>query len=297
MTDMREKTDEALLDSAGGDEAAFMMLFERHREVIFRVAYRLTNSTAAAEDITQECFFGLLNSSGRFDPTKGALRTYLYGAVRNQARKYHGLREGKIDIDETEIDEAPEPSQVFLAQEKSQMIQQAISTLPLQQREALILFQYEELSIEEIADILGIDIGAVKSRLHRARARLRRILTPTLKEVPRDDTVRRRSQLSAEGMAGAPVSGFSGGPLAKRLARPDPGPNGALVPVCAGSLDSLGFRVSAGCRDVWGGRRYDSSGDGRGFPAIACGTFGRQVSDHCGLRGDRVQSRRLICHS
>ena len=92
--------------------------------------------------------------------------------------KYHGLREGEIDLDETEIDEAPEPSQVFLQQEQSQVIQQAISSLPLQQREALILSQYEELPLEEIAAILGIDIGAVKSRLHRARARLKRILTP-----------------------------------------------------------------------------------------------------------------------
>jgi len=175
---MQEKTDEALLDLAGRDETAFMVLFERHREVIFRVACRLTNSMAAAEDITQECFLGLLNASGRFDPAKGSLRMYLYGAVRNHARKYHGLRNGETDLDEMEIDEAPEPCQVFLAQEKSQMIQQAISALPLQQREALILFQYEELPLEEIAAILGIDSGAVKSRLHRARARLRRTLTP-----------------------------------------------------------------------------------------------------------------------
>jgi RNA polymerase sigma-70 factor (ECF subfamily) len=175
---MPEQTDEALLDLAGRSETAFMLLFERHREVIFRVACRLTNSTAAAEDITQECFLGLLNAPGRFDPAKGSLRTYLYGAVRNHARKYRGLREGEIDLDETEIDEAPEPSQVFLQQEQSQVIQQAISTLPLQQREALILSQYEELPLEEIAAILGIDIGAVKSRLHRARARLKRILTP-----------------------------------------------------------------------------------------------------------------------
>jgi RNA polymerase sigma-70 factor, ECF subfamily len=175
---MQEQTDEALLDLAGRDETAFMLLFERHREVIFRVACRLTNSSAAAEDITQECFLGLLNAPGRFDPAKGSLRTYLYGAVRNHARKYHGLREGEIDLDETEIDETPEPSQVFLQQEQSQVIQQAISTLPLQQREALILSQYEELPLEEIAVILGIDIGAVKSRLYRARARLKRILTP-----------------------------------------------------------------------------------------------------------------------
>jgi len=175
---MTEQTDEDLLDLAGRSEAAFMLLFERHREVIFRVACRLTNSTAAAEDITQECFLGLLKAPGRFDPSKGPLRTYLYGAVRNHARKYNGLRQADVDLDDSGIDEAPEPSQLFLQQELSKVIQQAISTLPPPQREALILSQYEELPLEEIAVILGVDVGAVKSRLHRARARLRRILTP-----------------------------------------------------------------------------------------------------------------------
>ncbi len=175
---MPEPTDEALLDLARRNETTFMLLFERHREVIFRVAYRLTNSAAAAEDIAQECFLGLLDAPGRFDPTKGSLRTYLYGAVRNLARKYHGLRDGDVDLEDTEIDRSPEASQVFLQQEQSQVIRQAISTLPPLQREVLILFQYEGLTLEEIAAISGIEIGAVKSRLHRARARLKRILTP-----------------------------------------------------------------------------------------------------------------------
>lgn len=179
---MQAETDEALLALAGRSEAAFMLLFERHREVIFRVAYRLTNSAAAAEDITQECFLGLLDAPGRFDPARGCLRTYLYGAVRNHARRYHGLRDGDADLEDTEVDETAEVSQNFLQQEQSQLIQQAISTLPPQQREALILFQYEELPLEEIAAILGIEIGAVKSRLHRARARLKRILTPYFEE-------------------------------------------------------------------------------------------------------------------
>jgi RNA polymerase sigma-70 factor (ECF subfamily) len=175
---MPEETDEALLDLAGRSEAAFMLLFERYREVIFRVAFRLTNSPVAAEDITQECFLGLLNAPRNFDPAKGSLRTYLYGAVRNHARRYHGLRNVDVDLDDTEADETAEVSQWFLQQEQSQVVRQAIFTLPLQQREALILFQYEELTLEEIAAILGIETGAVKSRLHRARARLRRILTP-----------------------------------------------------------------------------------------------------------------------
>ena len=77
---MPEPTDEALLALVGQSESAFIVLFERYREVIFRVAYRLTNSMAVAEDITQECFLGLLDAPGRFDPVKGSLRTYLYGA-------------------------------------------------------------------------------------------------------------------------------------------------------------------------------------------------------------------------
>jgi RNA polymerase sigma-70 factor (ECF subfamily) len=175
---MPEPTDEALLDLVGRSETAFILLFERYREVVFRVAYRLTNSPAAAEDITQECFLGLLNSPRRFDAAKGSLRTYLYGAVRNLARKFHGLREGETDLDETETDDSPAPFLNLVQQEQSLVIEQAITTLPVQQREALILFQYEELSLEEVAAILAIDVGAVKSRLHRARARLKRILTP-----------------------------------------------------------------------------------------------------------------------
>lgn len=175
---MPEPTDEALLALAGETETAFLLLFERHREVIFRVALRLTNSFAAAEDITQECFLGLLDTPRRFDPAKGPLRTYLYGAVRNLARKHHGLLDGDVELEDAEIDDGAELPRVFLQQEQSQVIQQAISDLPLPQREALVLFQYEELALEEIAAILGIEVGAVKSRLHRARARLKRILTP-----------------------------------------------------------------------------------------------------------------------
>jgi RNA polymerase sigma-70 factor (ECF subfamily) len=175
---MPEPTDEALLALVGRSESAFIVLFERYREVIFRVACRLTNSAAVAEDITQECFLGLLDAPGRFDPVKGSLRTYLYGTVRNLALKYHGLREGDVDLEDTEIDDTAELSQAFLRQEQLQVIRQAISTLPLPQREALILSQYEELPLEEIATILDIEIGAVKSRLHRARTRLKRILSP-----------------------------------------------------------------------------------------------------------------------
>ena len=68
--------------------------------------------------------------------------------------------------------------QFLLEKEMSELVREADAALPVPQREALILFQYEELPLEQIACILGIDAGAVKSRLHRARERLRKALSP-----------------------------------------------------------------------------------------------------------------------
>jgi RNA polymerase sigma-70 factor, ECF subfamily len=191
---MPEQTDETLLVLARRNETAFLLLFERHQAAIFRVACRLTNSVDAAEDITQECFLSLLSGPQRFDPTKGSLRTYLYAAARNLARKYYWLRNAELDLDycldDAGTDEAHEPASLLLQEELSQLVQRAIFSLPLPQREALILFQYEELPLEEIATVLGIEVGAVKSRLHRARSRLKRILTPYSSKERVDETVR-----------------------------------------------------------------------------------------------------------
>jgi RNA polymerase sigma-70 factor (ECF subfamily) len=72
----------------------------------------------------------------------------------------------------------PVAARLLLQQETSELIRQAVAALPLAQREALVLFQYEELSLDEIANILAVDVGTVNSRLHRARKRLGKTLTP-----------------------------------------------------------------------------------------------------------------------
>ena len=81
-------TDEALLARAcQGEEAAFLALYERYRDPIYRFAYRLLGSAALAEDITHDCFLSLHRWPEAIDPTRAALRTYLYAAVRNLALK------------------------------------------------------------------------------------------------------------------------------------------------------------------------------------------------------------------
>jgi RNA polymerase sigma-70 factor (ECF subfamily) len=186
--------DELVRLARQGDEAAFLVVFERHRDVIFRLAARLAHSEFAAEDITQDCFLSLLNNHRSFDAAKGPLRTYLYAVVRNLARKHYWLHENEVDLDngagDTRSMGTLEAPHMILRQEVSEMVQQAIAALPGPQREALILFQYEELPLEEIACILGIEVGAVKSRLHRARETLRMTLSPHFQRSISNEAVR-----------------------------------------------------------------------------------------------------------
>ena len=173
-----QETDERLLaEAAQGKTAAFQILYERYRDPIFRFAYRMLGSVEAAEDVTHDCFLGLIKDPGRFDPEKASLRTYLFAAARNQAAKrYLNLsRESGIDEMPNEPLAAPhhEPIRQVLNNELAGEVQRAIESLPPLQREALVLFEYEDLSLAEIGAIVGADSNTVKARLFRARDKLR----------------------------------------------------------------------------------------------------------------------------
>ncbi len=176
--------DERLLAGAGrGDEAAFRQLYERHRDAVYRFAYRLTGATATAEDITHDCFMSLLQRPAAFDARRAALRTYLLAAARNLAFKHF-----RQHAPETVWDEASEPLthnvdytsplRQVLAAELAGEVRRAILDLPPLQREALLLFEYEDLSLNEIATVTGADSGTIKARLYRARQNLQRALAP-----------------------------------------------------------------------------------------------------------------------
>jgi RNA polymerase sigma factor (sigma-70 family) len=178
-------TDELLLKQAGaGDSAAFLQIYERHRDSVFRFAYRLSGSVELAEDITHDCFVGLLKKPENFIPSRASLRTYLFAAVRNlwlkQLRKF-GRESALDDLAEDQfISVSREPLRRLMDNELSLKVKEAVSSLPPLQRETLVLFEYEGLALSEIASLVGTDIGAVKARLYRARQRLRSTLEPYL---------------------------------------------------------------------------------------------------------------------
>jgi RNA polymerase sigma-70 factor (ECF subfamily) len=115
-----------------------------------------------------------------FDEGRGSLRRYLYGMVRNLVRQrwQKGGREVAWD-DEADDDALTVQNalpEAMISAEVSDAVQAALADLPALQREAIVLFEFEELSLEQTARLVGADVGTVKSRLHRARERLRRSL-------------------------------------------------------------------------------------------------------------------------
>ena len=176
-------TDELLLQKAGeGDQAAFLDLYDRYREPIFRFAYRLLGSVEIAEDVTHDCFLSLIRKPGNFRPERASLKTYLYAAARNLAMKHFRNQGRETGLDE--VNEEPRdspkrgPLRRLLDEELATQVREAVFSLPPLQREALILFEYEGLSLNEVAEVAGTDVGAIKARLYRAREGLRRILQP-----------------------------------------------------------------------------------------------------------------------
>ncbi len=183
---------ELLRRASQGDETAFRVLYERHRAALFRFAYRLLGSTQAAEDTVQDCFLELLKRPHNFDNSRAALRTYLYAMTRHHAFKR--LRRGGVETSLEDFDEtnavresqfaasSANPLEQMLSDELAASVKRAIEMLPPLQREALILFEYEELSLAEIAAIVQTEIGTVKARLHRARSNMRGLLNGYLRE-------------------------------------------------------------------------------------------------------------------
>ena len=185
-------TDESLLARArAGDEEAFLSIYTRHRVAMYRFACRLLGDASVAEDVTHDCFLSLFKHPERFDAERGAsLRTYLFAAVRNLSLKHFRRAAQETLIDEAAAEPsapvAEQPLSRMLEAELSAAVRAAVERLPALQREVLILFEFENLSLQEIAAVVGAEVNTVKSRLARGRDGLRRALAPQLERRARE---------------------------------------------------------------------------------------------------------------
>lgn len=149
--------------------------FEDHKDAVYRFAWRMMNSASAAEDVAQDVFLSLLRQPGRFDPERGHLRGFLLGITRNLVLKRWRDDNRWEEFSDEHFAAMPLAGK---ASDTAEIVGEAVRMLPPLQREVLILAEYEELSLEDVARTVDAEIGTVKSRLHRARENLRRMLAP-----------------------------------------------------------------------------------------------------------------------
>jgi len=167
---------------AGGDTSAFEEVIERHQALVAGTAARMLGSNSDVEDIAQQVFIRVWKSARRYVP-RAKFTTWLLKITRNLV--FNELRRAKrraqvplqSDPGTEEIplkDETnPAPDASLLEAELQRAIEEAIMQLPESQRMALVLRRYEQLSYEEIAEVLDLSVPAVKSVLFRARTELR----------------------------------------------------------------------------------------------------------------------------
>ena len=171
-----EQSDAELHKAAlkGGGEA-MAMLYRRHGGLVYRFTLRMSRDEATAEEVTQEVFLALLSRLDRFDPEKAALATWLCGIARRQLWKHLE----RFNCSGVEAEDAPEveslddsPVTWLIRQEAVAAVRQGLDELSLPLREVIVLCELEEMSYEQAALVLAVPIGTVRSRLHRAKARL-----------------------------------------------------------------------------------------------------------------------------
>lgn len=174
---MKDETDDVLVRRVlAGETSAYAGLVERYRDQLGRYAVRMLGNHADAEDALQETFIRGYRSLVRCEPAR--FRSWLFGILINRCRTYasqRARRQRVVSNDEIVIASSATPATTD-DDGWREMIQRALEQLPTDQREAFLLKHVEDLSYEEMQELTGVRIPALKMRVFRAREALRRSL-------------------------------------------------------------------------------------------------------------------------
>ena len=175
-----ESTPELVLQLQDGSLEALGQLYNRFNQLVYRTAYGITGDPDTAADLLQDVFLRLHRFAERVDPTR-PLEPWLYRVTTNLAYTWVKRRRWLRPLDDVAdwlSAKEKKPSVHYLVEldDEWQQVNRAIGTLPLPQRIVVVLYYVNDLSILEIADILEIPQGTVKSRLHYGRKALKKII-------------------------------------------------------------------------------------------------------------------------
>ena len=164
-----------LAEIAAGVEQAFVELYRRRHNDVYRFAFAMAKSRSFAQDVTQEVFLNVLENASRFDGAKGSVRAWLFGCARYVTLDRLRLERRWTDDMPADLTTLDSDERLF-ADQRIERLHAAIARLPVEYREALVLFELQELTYAETAAVLDCPVGTVRSRLHRGRALLAAML-------------------------------------------------------------------------------------------------------------------------
>ena len=181
--DIRDLADEEVMQLVQrGDPQAFELLYDRHGGAAYSLAYRIVGKQAAAEDVVQEALLSIWRSRRRYDPTRGSVRTWILGIVRNRAidglrrSSVHERRRETLDVVEERF-EASERTDVEVARrEEARSVRGALETLPTEQRQTIELAYFGGFTQNQIAELMDEPVGTVKGRMRLGLDKMRREL-------------------------------------------------------------------------------------------------------------------------
>jgi RNA polymerase sigma-70 factor (ECF subfamily) len=167
------------------DAAAWEALLQSHTRKIYNLCYRFTGRSADAEDLTQEVFIKIFQTLRTFDAAQGSFGTWLSRVARNHLVDHY--RRTKKDRITSSLDDelgtlevkpgaAVEPVAGVEWRERRELLQRGLERLSPDLREAVVLRDLQDLDYDEIAQVLGVPVGTVKSRINRGRLELARVL-------------------------------------------------------------------------------------------------------------------------
>ena len=174
-----------MLRFRNGEESCFEELVERHKQRVFNLVYRFLGSYQEAEDIAQEVFIRVYKAKDSYTP-QAKFTTWLYTICKNTClNSIRDKNPSLVSLDsilEQEDDavapqiadtHTPSPVECVLKEEHAALVKAAIDSLPAQQKMAVLLYRYDQLSYEEISEVMDCSVKAVKSLLHRAKLQLK----------------------------------------------------------------------------------------------------------------------------
>jgi RNA polymerase sigma-70 factor (ECF subfamily) len=179
-SNLRRLSDEELMGRvADGEQQALEIVYERHASVAFSLAYRMVGARSSAEDVVQEAFLSVWRAAGRYDRTRGSVRTWVLGIVHNRAidmlrRNVANERRRASDEGLAERVASEERTDAEVQRrEDARSVRGVLDALPPEQIRVIELAYYGGFSHSEIAELLEMPIGTVKGRMRLGLEKLR----------------------------------------------------------------------------------------------------------------------------